>query len=54
MLACSLFRSLHLRVILERSEESRLLELPRPTWGEADARPRAAGEGPNFARDGLT
>jgi hypothetical protein len=32
-----------LSFILERSES-----LPRPPWGEADARPRAAGEGPSF------
>jgi hypothetical protein len=30
-----------LSFILERSES-----LPRPPWGEADALPRAAGEGP--------
>jgi len=24
--------------------------LPRPMWGEADVRPRAAGEGPNFLK----
>src|ERR1700733_9733374 len=33
-----------------RAEYSPTSLLPRPTRGEADARPRAAGEGPNFLK----